>query len=161
MFNINVPEGIRTRLMKAFIAHLKADPILSSVIKTWDDYPGTAHDHKVIPLEQCPAVRFTYSAPGMSPQTFTSTTANFSIDLEVIIPGTNQYVMIDLWEVMETAIDQFFGGETAMRRSLQGDKRAIYASHYITSPAINHAKYKNPPCMSGSGSVSVVLSIRR
>ncbi len=161
MFDPNLPEGIRTKITKAFIRNLQSNRTLASVIKTWDDYPGRAHDHVVIPLEKCPAIRFTFSAPAMSPQSFTSTTANFSIDLEVIVPGTNQYLVMDLWEVIETATDQFFSGDKALRDSLQGARRAIFASHFITSPAINHAKYKNPPCMVGSGSVSIVLSIRR
>lgn len=161
MFDMRIPEGIRTRLMKAFIRHLKEHPTLRGVIKKWDDYDGGAHDHEVIPLEQCPAVRFTYSSQGMSPQSFSSTSANFSIEIEMIVPGTNQYQVIDLWEVIETAIDQFFGGEKAMHDALKGDRRAIYGTHFISSPAINHAKYKNPPCMVGNGSVSIVLSIRR
>jgi hypothetical protein len=48
-----------------------------------------------------------------------------------------------------------------MHDALKGDRRAIYGTHFISSPAINHAKYKNPPCMVGNGSVSIVLSIRR
>ena len=158
---MNIPEGIRSRLMKAFIRHLQAHPSLSRIIKTWDSYDGSSHDHSVIPLETTPAIRFTYSSQGMSPQSFTSTSANFSVEMELIVPGTNQYQMMDLWEVIETAIDQFFGGEKAMHDALQGDRRAVYGTHYISSPAINHAKYKNPPCMVGSGSVSIVLSIRR
>lgn len=161
MFNPNIPQGIRSTIMKAFIRHLKEHPLLSSVIKTFDDYNGTAHDHAIIPLEKCPAIRFTYSAPSQSPQTFTSTTADFSIAMEVIVPGTNQYVVLDLWELMEVAIDQFVSGEKSIRSSLAGDQRAIFGTHYISSPAINHAKYKNPPCMIGTGSVNITLSIRR
>lgn len=158
---MNIPEGIRSRLMKAFIRHLREHPTLKSVIKEWDFYDGRSQDHFVIPLEKTPAIRFTYSSQGMSPQSFTSTSANFSIEMELIFPGTNQYQLMDLWEVIETAIDQFFGGEKAMHDALKGDRRAVYGTHFISSPAINHAKYKNPPCMVGNGSVSIVLSIRR
>lgn len=147
--------------MKAFIRHLKDHPVISAIVKTFDDYSGTAHDFGIIPLEQCPAIRFTYSASGQSPQTFNSTTANFSIDMELIVPGTNQYTVIDIWEVMEIAIDQFLSGDKAIKAALKADSRAIFGTHYITAPAINHAKYKNPPCMVGTGSVSIILSIRR
>jgi len=158
---MNIPEGIRSRLMKAFIRHLREHPTLKSVIKEWDSYDGRSQDHFVIPLEKTPAIRFTYSSQGMSPQSFTSTSANFSIEIELIFPGTIQYQLMDLWEVIETAIDQFCGGEKAMHDALKGDRRAVYGTHFISSPAINHAKYKNPPCMVGNGSVSIVLSIRR
>lgn len=147
--------------MKAFIRHLREHPTLKSVIKEWDSYEGRSQDHYVVPLEKTPAIRFTYSSQGMAPQSFTSTSANFSIEMELIFPGTNQYQLMDLWEVIETAIDQFFGGEKAMHDALQGDRRAVYGTPFISSPAINHAKYKNPPCMVGNGSVSIVLSIRR
>jgi len=161
LFNPNIPEGIRSKIMKAFIRHLKEHPVISAIVKTFDDYPGAAHDFGIIPLEQCPAIRFTYSASGQSPQTFNSTSANFSIDMELIVPGTNQYTMIDIWEVMEIAIDQFLSGDKAIKAALNADPRAIFGTHYITAPAINHAKYKNPPCMVGTGSVSIILSIRR
>lgn len=161
MIDIRVPESIRSRIMRGFIQHLKSNPVLSSVIKTWDDFSGRAEDHDIVPISKCPAIRFTYSGQGMSPETFTSSTANFSINMELIVPGSNQYQILDIWEVIETAADQFYGGDKAIRDCLQGDPRAIFGTHYLSSPAINHTKYKNPPCMVGNGSVSVVLSIRR
>lgn len=155
-----IPKGIRSTLLKAFIAHLKEHPHMNQ-IKTWQEFEGSPEDHEVIPLSQCPALRITYSAPGQYPVTFDSTKADMTVNLELILPGTNQYHMLDFWEVIETAVDQFKTLDPKIRESLKGLPLAAYGAGTIGSPAINHAKYKNPPGMVGTGSVNFTLSIRR
>jgi hypothetical protein len=161
MFSANIPEGIRSKLMRAYIRHLQSNPVLSGLIKTWDDMPGTAEDHRVIPLERCPAIRFTYSAPGPFPQTFTSQKADFVINMEVILPGTNQYAMIDTWEVIEAATDQFFTLDKKFREVVANDPRYVFGTAFLSNTAINHNKYRNPPCLSGTGALTIVGNIRR
>jgi hypothetical protein len=161
IYALNLKDGIRSRLLKAFVNHLKSDPQLSSAVKTWDDYSARAEDFRVIPVESTPAIRFSVSCPASSPASFNSYTGNFSIDMEVIVPGTNQYDMINLSEAIETAVHPFFEGDKAMLAALKGDQTCIYATHMLTGSAINHQKYSNPPCMVGTSSVSVILNIRR
>lgn len=161
MFDARLPEGIRSQLIKAYVQHLQTNPVLSGFIKTWDDYRGVAHDHKIVPLELCPALRFTYSAPGTSPTTFASQRADFNINLELIIPGTNQYTVIDAWEVIEAATDQFLSLDPIFRQVAKNNPRLVFGTSFITGTAINHTKYRNPPCLVGTGSLSIVASIRK
>lgn len=160
-YSLNLPDGIRTRVAKAFIAHLKSDPILGRTVKMWEDYSERSEDFEVVPIEKTPAIRFNISAQSSEPQSFTSYTANLSINMEVIVPGQNQFDMINLWEAIESAVHPFFDGDKAMKDALRGDRQGIYATHFLTASSINHQRYSNPPCMVGNGSVSVVLSIRR
>ena len=161
MFNASIPEGVRSKLMRAYIRHLQANPVLSAYIKTWDDYPGQAQDHRIIPLEQCPAIRFTFSAPGPYPQTFTSQKADFNINMEVILVGTNQYAVIDTWEVIETATDQFFTLDGKFREVAKANPQLVFGTSYLSGTSINHNKYTDPPCLVGTGSLTIVASIRR
>lgn len=161
MFNERLPEGIRSQIIRAYVRHLQTNPVLSSFIKTWDDYNGTAQDHKIIPLANCPALRFTYSAPGTSPATFTSGQANFNINLELIIPGTNQYAVIDAWEVIEAATDQFLTLDTVFRQVAKQNPRLVFGTSFLTGTALNTNKYRNPPCMIGTGTLAIVANIRR
>jgi hypothetical protein len=161
MIDPHIPEGIRSKIMKAFIAHVQNHPLVSNQIRTWQVFAGEAQDHDIIPLSRAPAIRVTYSGPGQYPVTFSSTKADFSVNLELILPGTNQFAMLDMWEVLEEAIDQFGSLDTNVRESLKDTKLAAYGAGTIGSPAINHAKYKNPPGMVGTGSVNFTLSIRR
>ncbi len=154
-------DGIRTRIFKAFLTHLRENPVLKGVIKTWDDFSGRAEDFRVIPLEQTPAIRFTFSAAQMSPDGFASHSASFSVAMEVIVPGTNQFDMVNLWEAIEEAALPFLGGDQAIVRALNGDRRVVFGTHFFSSSAVNHTKYQNPPCMVGTGSVTFVLSLRR
>lgn len=160
-YSLNLPDGVRTRVAKAFINHLQSDPILSRAIKSWHEQAESSEDFDVIPLERTPSIRFTITTQNSEPQSFTSYTANMSINMEVIVPGQNQFDMINLWEAIEMAIHPFFDGDKAMKDALRGDRQGIYATHFISACSINHQKYSSPPCMVGNGSVSVVLSIRR
>lgn len=161
MFDARLPEGLRSKIIKAYVAHLQKDPVLSSFIKTWDDYKGVAQDHKIIPLEQCPALRFTYSSPGTSPTTFTSQNANLNINMELIIPGTNGYAIIDAWEVIERATDQFFSLDSAFRAVAKANPTYVFGTSFLTGAALNHNKYRNPPCLVGTGSLTIIGNIRR
>lgn len=161
IYTLNLKDGVRSRLLRAFVAHLKEDPVLSSVVRVWDDYSARAEDFRVIPIENTPAIRFSVSSPASSPTSFNSYSANFSIDMEVIVPGTNQYDMINLWEAIEAAVHPFFAGDKRMKDALQGEKIGIYATHTLSNSSINHQKYSTPPCMVGMGSVTVILNIRR
>lgn len=161
MIDPQVPNGIRSTLLRAFARHLQDHPGLSAHIKTWQLFQGEAQDHDVIPLSKAPAIRVTFSAPGQYPVTFSSTKADFTVNLELIVPGTNQFLLLDLWEVLETAIDQFGELDRKIREQLREFPIAAYGTGSIGAPAINHAKYKNPPGMVGTGSVNFTLSIRR
>lgn len=161
MFDARLPEGIRSQLIKAYVRHLQSNPVLSEFIKTWDEQNGRAEDFKIIPIEKCPALRFTYSAPGTSPTTFTSQRADFNINIELIIPGTNQYAVIDAWEVIETATDQFLTLDPIFRQVAKNNPRLVFGTSFLTGTALNHTKYRNPPCLVGTGSLSIVASIRR
>jgi hypothetical protein len=161
MVDPQIEEGIRTKILKAFIRHLQESPVLSAQIKVWQTFSGDAHDHDVIPLSQCPALRITYSGPGQYPVTFSSSKADFAVNIELILPGTNQFLVLDFWEALEQAIDQFGSLDRTMRESIRDSRLAAYGTATIGSPAINHAKYKNPPGMVGTGSVNFTLSIRR
>lgn len=161
MTDPDLPKGIRSSMIKAFIAHLQGHPLIGKHIKTWDAFDGAAHDHEVIPLAMCPAVRVTYSGPAQYPATFSSSKADFSVNLELIVPGTNQFLMLDYWEVLETAINQFGNLDEKVRESVKDLPLAAYGAATVGSPAFNHAKYKNPPGMVGTGSVNFTLSIRR
>jgi hypothetical protein len=154
-------EGIRTRIFKSFVDHLKSDPTLSNVVKSWDDYSGHAEDFLNVPLERCPAIRFTISAAPMAPESYVSHSASFSINIELIVAGTNQFDMINLWEAVEVACLPFLEGDRQIIKRLDGDRRAVFGTHFFSSSAVNHAKYTNPPCMVGSGSLTFVLSLRR
>lgn len=158
---LNIPEGVRSKIFKAFSKHLQEDPILSNCIRTWDDYSGTAQDFAVVPLEQCPAIRLTISTAPMAPETYVSHSASFSINIEVIAAGTNQFDMINLWEAVEVACLPFLEGDNRIIKVLGGDRRVVFGTHYFSSTAINHAKYSNPPCMVGTGSLTFVLALRR
>lgn len=160
-YSLNLPEAVRTKVARAFIKHLKSDPVLSREVRLWEEYAERTEDFEVVPIEKTPAIRFTVSAQSSNPDSFTSYTANLSINMEIIVAGNNQFDMINLWEAIESAIHPFFDGDKAMKEALKGDKRAIYATHFIQNSSINHQKYANPPCMVGNGSVSIVLSIRR
>lgn len=161
MIDHQAPTGIRTTILKAFVAHLQEHPILSGQIKTWQTFVGEPQDHDVIPLSQCPAIRVTYSGPGQYPATYSSTKSDFTVNLELIVPGTNQFAMLDFWEVIEAAIDQFGELDPKIRKQLTEFPIAAYGAGTISSPAFNHAKYKNPPGMVGTGTVNFTLSIRR
>lgn len=161
MIDPQIPSGIRSTLLRAFVRHLQDNPVLANHIKTWQPFAGIPQDHEIIPPSNCPAIRLTYAAPGQYPASFTSTKADFTINLELIVPGTNQFVMLDYWELLETAIDQFGELDPKIRESLKSLPLAAFGAGTIGSPAINHAKYKNPPMMVGTGSVTFTLSIRR
>lgn len=161
MFDARLPEGIRSQLFRAYVRHLKDNPVLSGFIKTWDEYDGVAQDHRIIPLEKCPAIRFTFSSPGTAPTTFTSQRADFNINMELIIPGTNQYAIMDAWEVIETATDQFLSLDPVFREVAKRNPRLVFGTSFLTGTAINHNKYRNPPCLVGTGSLTIVASIRR
>ena len=55
----------------------------------------------------------------------------------------------------------FLEGDRQIIKRLDGDRRAVFGTHFFSSSAVNHAKYTNPPCMVGSGSLTFVLSLRR
>lgn len=161
MIDPDIPQGIRSTLVKAFVAHLQDYPFLKKHIKTWQIFEGEPQDHDVVPLSNCPAIRMTFSGPSQYPATFSSSKADFSINLELIVPGTNQFNMLDFWEILEAAIDQFGELDSKIRKQLAEFPIAAYGAGTIGTPAINHAKYKNPPGMVGTGSVNFTLSIRR
>lgn len=161
MIDPDIPQGIRSTMIRAFIAHLQEHPLVGKHIKTWQIFEGEPQDHDVVPLSNCPAIRMTFSGPSQYPATFSSSKADFSINLELIVPGTNQFLMLDYWELLETAINQFGNLDEKVRESVKDLPLAAYGAATIGSPAFNHAKYKNPPGMVGTGSVNFTLSIRR
>lgn len=161
MIDPDIKPGVRSTLLRAFLDHLQEHPGLKKHIKTWQIFDGEAHDHGVIPLVNCPAIQVTFSAPAQYPSTYTSSKADFTVNLELIVPGTNQFLMLDFWEMLEEAIDQFGQLDAKVRERLKDLPLAAFGTGTIGSPAINHAKYKNPPGMVGTGSVNFTLSIRR
>lgn len=161
MIDPGIPPGIRSTLLRTFVKHLQDNPLLSNHIRFWQIFAGEAQDHDIVPLSSCPAIRVTYSGPAQYPATFNSSKADFSVNLELIVPGTNQFILLDYWELVETAVDQFGELDGKVRESLKGLPIAAYGTGTIGSPAINHAKYRNPPGMVGTGTVNFTLSIRR
>lgn len=161
MIDPQIPEGIRSRLIKTFVRHIQDHPILAAQIKTWKIFDGDAEDHSIIPVANCPGIQITYGAPGQYPATFASTKADITINIELIVPGSNQFTLLDFWEVIEAAVDQFGTLDAKLRTAASDTGIAILGAATIGQPAINHAKYKNPPAMVGTGSVNVTLSIRR
>ncbi|CAB5237945.1 hypothetical protein UFOVP142_36 [uncultured Caudovirales phage] len=154
-------DGVRAKIFKAFVAHLQQDMVLSKVVRLWDDYSGRAEDFRIVPLEQTPAIRFGIGSAPMSPDTFASHSASFRCDIELIVAGTNQFDIVNLWEAVEEAASPFLAGDMDIRKRIGDDRRAVFGTHFFSSSAVNHAKYTNPPCMVGTGSVTFVLSIRR
>ena len=161
MIDPELKSGVRRTLLEAFLDHIQDHPGLKKHIKTWQIFDGEAHDHGVIPLVNCPAIQVTYSAPAQYPSTYSSSKADFTVNLELIVPGTNQLVFLDYWELLEEAIAQFGDLDAKVRERLKEHPLAAYGTGTIGSPTINHAKYKNPPGMVGTGSVNFTLSIRR
>jgi hypothetical protein len=98
-----LPKSSRSRVFRRICQQLITDPVLSSVVKTWDTWDGAAdHASDVVTLD--PLVRLT---PQLGPVDWYSPDAQFGdleIKVEIGVDSFDAGDCLDLWDAFERAI---------------------------------------------------------
>lgn len=98
-----LPRGRRRRVFRRICQQLMTDPVLSSVVKTWDTWDGQP-DHAPAVVSNAPMVRLT---PRLGPVDWYSPDAQagpLEITIEANVDTFDACDCLDLWEAIELAI---------------------------------------------------------
>jgi len=101
-----LPVSPRTKVFRAIVAVLKADPVLSNAIKpdAFRSWAGVSLDNQEFSFSMAPAIRLT---PTNGPEGFLFPDAQVGdlyINVEMLVSGTNVDDQQNLWWAIERAI---------------------------------------------------------
>jgi len=101
-----LPDGVRTKLFRAIVQVLKADPVLSQIVERWWEWTSSPTDTGDIPVPEGGKVnmRLTPRMNTFAPWTPDSMTGWLAIKIEATIPGTNVDDYLNLQDAIENAI---------------------------------------------------------
>lgn len=100
---LGLPQGRRRRVFRRICQQLMNDPVLASVVKTWDVWAGEP-DHAGPVVPQGPMIRLT---PQLGPMEWYSPDAQagpLEIAIEAGVDSFDACDCLDLWEAFENAI---------------------------------------------------------
>jgi hypothetical protein len=105
----SLPTSPRTLVFRTIVQILKADPVLSSVIRPGSlrAWSGSGHDSMEFSFSQAPAIRIT---PSNGPEEFKfpdALTGALYLNVEMLVAGTDADDELNLWWAIERAIYPF------------------------------------------------------
>lgn len=96
----------RTILFRRAEEILRADPVLASVVKTWQTGDGSNADNAPASSGLLPWLRMTPTSVAMGQVAINLRQHNFGVYIEVISPGTSYDDFMNLWGAIEAAFEK-------------------------------------------------------
>lgn len=112
-----LPQGRRRRVFRRICDQLMNDPVLSTVVKTWDTWDGDP-DHAADVVMLDPMVRLTPQLGPMGWYSPDSQAGPLEIAIEVGVESFDACDCLDFWEAFEDAI---YPADAAKRNAFQAD----------------------------------------
>jgi hypothetical protein len=139
----------RTRLFRAVVDRLRANPDLGLVIGTsWKVYNGTAGEAADFTLAQLPGIKVYLGYAASHAVTIGRSLSPMTIHVELWVAGTNQDDITNLWGAVERAL---FPGDGSIGKTLQ-DLGGL-PDLRLTVPGITHTKLGDQAAISSVGSL--------
>lgn len=132
MTKLPLPDGVRTKVFRAFVNLLRHDPVLKRTIKplswyVWDGRPDPKPG--TFASGELPAIRLTPLWQHATPETLTRQSSPLSIQIDIAVDGTNIDDALNLWEAIEAVV--FTGDGSA--RALSALRAAAPAPNNVLS----------------------------
>lgn len=114
-----LPRGRRRRVFRRICQQLMTDPVLSSVVKTWDIWDD-APDHAPLVTSNAPAIRLTPRLGAIGWYSPDAQAGPLEITIEANVDTFDACDCLDLWEAFELAI---YPPDAAKRNAFEQDLR--------------------------------------
>lgn len=102
-----LPRGNRAKVFLRIVQQLKTDPVLSTVVKSWDVWDGQGADQMPDNIMSCPYIKL---LPRLGQVDWYSPDAQFGsmeIQIQMGVEGFDALDCLDLWDAFERAIYPF------------------------------------------------------
>jgi hypothetical protein len=150
-----LPGGQRSKVYRRLVELLKADPTLSSVVKTWMTWEDEQLQEPV--LQTAPAILLSPSIGPMPMASADSFVSDFVVNVGLVIEGRCATDALDLWEAIENALyppDR--GLQQAIQRELSScEFRAVTGLVQFGRPPLLAAFENNLARYDGSISIAI------
>jgi hypothetical protein len=101
---LGLPSGEHGRCFRAVDDHLRADPVLKRVIKTWRSYRGDKIDASPPTIDQAPWIRLTLGAGGATMASERQKNFPLTIHIDTFVKGLIAEDPTDLWDAIRSAL---------------------------------------------------------
>jgi hypothetical protein len=150
MATLDLPDYAPTKLFRAVVAKLRAHDDLARVVRTWHAMEGLPADAQPATLSQLPWIKLYYGAQPAVPVTISSTQSPMTIVMELIVAGTDQDDLVNLWGAVMRAL---FPGDGAMGAILRNN--GGMENLQLTMPGLAPASVEGQSALHGTGTLTI------
>jgi hypothetical protein len=150
MPKLDLPDYEPTRLFRAVVAKLRAYPDLARVVRTWHAMDGQPADAQPETLAQLPWIKLYYGAQAATQVTIGRTQAPMTLVVELVVAGTLQDDLVNLWGAVMRAL---FPGDGSMGKILRDN--GGMENLQLTAPGVAPASVQEQPSLRGQGTLTI------
>lgn len=147
-----LPPGQRSKVYRAVVATLQADPTLRRVVRTWSTWEGSPADAGPVADGGLPWVRITPAPAPARWATVATTESPIALLVEVTVPGTSAADLMDLWEAFERAL---YPGDQSVVRRLRAASPGAHCGLNLEQPGIGTVQLGDDLALVGQGHVVI------